>query len=35
VDCTILKGDGPEILLTKMRDVLPQRAGSIDEEVIG
>jgi CheY-like chemotaxis protein len=35
VDCTILKGDGPEILLTKVRDVLPQCAGSIDEEVIG
>lgn len=35
VDWTILKGDGPEILLTKVREVLPQRAGSTDEEVLG
>lgn len=33
VDCTVLKGDGPDILLAKMREVLPPQAGSIDQEV--
>lgn len=30
VDCTILKGDGPEVLLTKVREALP-RVGDISE----
>jgi CheY-like chemotaxis protein len=35
VDCTILKGDGPEAMLTKLREVIPRDAGSIDEGVLG
>lgn len=35
VDCTIVKGDGPETLLTKVRDVLQSDADSIGEEVLG
>jgi CheY-like chemotaxis protein len=27
VDCTILKGDGPGVLLTKMRELLPPMPG--------
>jgi len=35
VDCTIVKGDGPEMLLTKVQEMLPRDAGSIDGEVRG
>jgi DNA-binding response OmpR family regulator len=34
-DCTILKGDSPDTLLAKVREVLPPRTGSIDEEGLG
>ncbi len=29
VDCSILKGDGPELLLSKIREFLSERAGNI------
>lgn len=36
VDCTVLKGDGPEVLLTQIRSLLPRRAGEIrGEEELG
>ena len=30
VDCSILKGDGPELLLSKVREFLSERTGSIN-----
>jgi CheY-like chemotaxis protein len=35
VDCTILKGDGPEALLAKVREMVSHETGSIDEGVLG
>jgi CheY-like chemotaxis protein len=35
VDFTILKGDGPDILLTKLRDVLRIQPDSIDQGDLG
>ena len=35
VDCTIIKGDEPENLLTRVRDVLQPDADSIGEEDLG
>lgn len=32
VDCTILKGDGPEALLAKIGEMLPLPTGSIEPE---
>lgn len=31
VDCTVLKGDGPEVLLTRIKDLLSERAGEEEE----
>ena len=31
VDSTILKGDGPEVLLTKVREVLPPKADTMED----
>jgi CheY-like chemotaxis protein len=35
VDWTILKGDGPEVLLTKLREVLPVKPNSVDKGDLG
>lgn len=35
VDCTILKGDGPDLLLAKVREVLPPEPDAIIEEALG
>jgi CheY-like chemotaxis protein len=35
VDCTILKGDGPEILLTKVQELLMHQSKGIDGEAFG
>lgn len=31
VDCTILKGDGPDVLLSKVREIIQGDAESIDD----
>ncbi|HEX3469790.1 MAG TPA: response regulator [Silvibacterium sp.] len=35
VDCTVVKGEGPEELLTKVREMLDRRPGSRDGRALG
>lgn len=35
VDCTILKGNGPEVLLARLREVLPKGADTIEGGGLG
>lgn len=35
VDCAILKGDGPDVLLSKVREILPSEPGGIEGGGLG